>query len=176
MRMQLRKKPPGAAERSSMGLFGRKKAVEWDMSRSSSSRVAMQHLFEEAVPDYGGFKLLYGYNTDVRNMAYAGGAGPFSFRSMIIGYREGDMSLVIVDTVPDFSVHGEVQRFTRDSIRGTKIHSMTGAYTIFRRGGINAGYVDFVIPEGSAGSESLAYILQEEALPGWKEFWRDFAG
>lgn len=154
-----------------MGLF-KKKKKEWDTVKSNENKNKMKILFNKAVKDHEGYKLLYAYNEDVKNMNYVIVRKiTYTYKSIILGYRESDMSIVLVSTTPEFDDYAEPEVYTRDNVKKTK---NAFGHVIYKKGGFMAGYVQFIVDDYYDNEEVFPYINQENEIEGWKNFWKEF--
>ena len=120
-----------------MSLFRKKK---WDIERSEQNKGLIRQLFSQAMPDGDTWKIVYGYGLNIKTSDYIiARKTTYTYTSLIIGYRESDMSIALLQTAPELEGCSEAEIFTRDSIKKAKIS--TGMYTIYHQGGIMAGYL-----------------------------------
>ena len=109
-----------------MSLFRKKK---WDIERSEQNKGLIRQLFNQAMPDGDTWKLVYGYGLNIKTSDYIiARKTTYTYTSLIIGYRESDMSIALLQTTPELEGCSEAEIFTRDSIKKAKIS--TGMYTI----------------------------------------------
>jgi len=120
-----------------MSLFRKKK---WDIERSEQNKGLIRQLFSQAMPDGDTWKIVYGYGLNIKTSDYIiARKTTYTYTSLIIGYRESDMSIALLQTTPELEGCSEAEIFTRDSVKKAKIS--TGMYTIYHQGGIMAGYL-----------------------------------
>lgn len=157
-----------------MGLFGFGKKKEWDTARSDENKAKMQALFNQAVEDAASYKIVYGYGLNITNTNFIiARKTTYEYTSLIIGYRESDMSIVLVQTVPELDGCSEPTVFKKDGIKKAKMS--TGMYTIYHQGGMMAGYTQFATLEGN-DEKYLAYIYQPQEHKDFDEFFKKFSG
>lgn len=153
-----------------MGWFGKKK--EWDIQKSDANKSKLRELFNGVMEDGDSWNILYGYSEDVTNADYVlVRKTTYTFGSLIIGYRESDMSIAIVETTPELDACGEPLIYKKDAIKKTKI-SM-GMYVIYKQGGMMAGFTSFAVEEGT-DDKCLAYIYQPEEAKQFNEFFKQY--
>jgi hypothetical protein len=153
-----------------MGLFSKKKV---DTERSDANKATMRALFNKAVPDGDSYKIAYGYSQHLKMMNYLiVRSQTITIASLIVGYRDSDMSIVLVPTVPELDECGEPQFFKNTDIKKAKIVSRE--YVIYNQGGIMAGYTQFGVVAENDDSVS-AYVYQSEESADFAEFWKRFA-
>ncbi len=153
-----------------MGLFGKK----WDLEKDKANRAKMQNLFNELVEDKEGYKLVYGFNVDVKNMNYVVmRKTTYTYKSIVVGYRESDMSIITIDTVPEFDVHGDIKKYTPQDLRKAK-RTFSGEYCLYKQGGMMAGYDAFSVAEIYDEDELFAYLKQEDEAKDFAKFWKKF--
>ena len=84
-----------------MGLFGKKKKA-WDEGRIQENKAKMRALFEQVVEDAAGYQLVYAYSSSVKTSNYIlARKTTYTYTSLIVGFREADMSIVILQTTPE---------------------------------------------------------------------------
>lgn len=156
-----------------IGLFGFGKKKEFDIDRSDNNKKIMRELFNGVVEDGDSYDLIYGSSESVKTSSYIiARKTTYEFTSLIIGYRESDMSIVLVQTTPELEGCSEAEYFTKDSIKKAKM--TMGFYTIFLEGGIMAGYVQFTT--GIENDEKyLAYVYQPEEYKKFDDFFKRFS-
>lgn len=158
-----------------MGLFGFGKKKEWDLERSNQNKAKLRALFNSVVSDGDTWNVLYGYTEDVKNMNYVlARKTTYTYGSLIIGYRESDMSIALVETIPELDAcSDEPKFFNKNAIKKAKI--VLGMYTIYHQGGIMAGATQFsAIAEND--EKFLAYVYQPEEFNAFEAFFKRFSG
>ena len=158
-------------QEDNMSLFIKKK---WDIERSEQNKGLIRQLFSQAMPDGDTWKIVYGYGLNIKTSDYIiARKTTYTYTSLIIGYRESDMSIALLQTTPELEGCSEAEIFTRDSIKKAKIS--TGMYTIYHQGGIMAGYTQFAtLPEND--EDYLVYIYQPEEHEDFAKFYKRFSG
>ena len=153
-----------------MGLFSKKK---WDIEKSNANKEKMRALFTEVVPEGESYQIVYGYSQSLRSMNYLiVRKQTVTVASLIVGYRDRDMSIVLVPTIPELDGCGELEIFKNTEIKKTKI--VSGEYVIYHQGGIMAGYTQFgVVAEND--DEVSAYIYQPDESADFAAFWKRYA-
>lgn len=157
-----------------MGLFGFGKKKEWDLVRSEQNKAKLRALFDEAVPDGPSWKVVYGYTEDVKTMNYLVlRKTTYTFGSLIIGYRESDMSIAVCMTTPEMEECSEPKYFKKGEIKKAKM--AMGMYTIYHQGGMMAGYTQFAtLAEND--EKFLIYLYQPDEFQSFDEFFKKFSG
>ena len=158
-----------------MGLFGFGKKKEWDLEKSEQNKAKLRTLFNSVLPDGNTWKVLYGYTEDIKNMNYIlARKTTYTYGSLIIGYRESDMSIALMQTVPELDgCSDEPMFFRKDNIKKAK--SVIGMYTIFHKGGMMAGFTQFsAIAEND--EKFLAYVYQPDEFNAFEAFFKKFSG
>ena len=157
-----------------MGLFGFGKKKEWDLARSDENKKRFRELFNGVVADGDSWKIVYGYGLEIKNSNYiVARKTTYTYTSLIIGYRESDMSIALVQTTPELEGCSEAEIFRKDSIKKAKIS--TGMYTIYHQGGLMAGYTQFATMAEN-DEKFLAYLYQPEEFTDFDNFFKKFAG
>ena len=157
-----------------MGLFGFGKKKTWDTEKSDANKKRMRELFNGVVEDGDSWKIVYGYGLEIKNSNYiVARKTTYQYTSLIIGYRESDMSIALVQTIPELEGCSEAEFFNKDSIKKAKI--ATGMYTIYHQGGMMAGYTQFATLEEN-DEKFLAYVYQPDEFKDFDGFFKKFAG
>lgn len=157
-----------------MGLFGFGKKKEWDIAKSDENKARLRALFNNVVPDGDGWKIVYGYGLNIKNSNYIiARKTTYEYTSLIIGYRESDMSIALLQTTPELEGSSDAEFFRKDGIKKAKLS--TGMYTIYHQGGMMAGYTQFAtLAEND--EKFLAYIYQPEEFEDFDKFFKAFSG
>ncbi|MDO5717054.1 MAG: hypothetical protein Q4Q17_04570 [Tissierellia bacterium] len=155
-----------------MGWFGKKK--EWDIQKSDANKSRLRELFNGVMEDGDSYKIVYGYGLNIKNSNYIlARKTTYTYTSLIIGYRESDMSIALLQTTPELEGCSEAEIFRPDSIKKAKIS--TGMYTIYHQGGMMAGYTQFATsPEND--EDFLAYVYQPDEYDSFDTFFKKFSG
>lgn len=157
-----------------MGLFGFGKKKEWDMTKSNANKDIMRELFNGVMDDGDSWKLVYGYGLNIKDSNYiVARKTTYTYTSLIIGYRESDMSIALVQTTPELEGCSEAEVFRQDAIKKAKI--ATNMYTIYHEGGMMAGYTQFATLEEN-DEDFLAYVYQPEEDKDFANFFKKFSG
>ena len=119
-----------------MSWFSKKK--EWDMVKSEANKNRLRELFHKTVEEGDSYQVIYGYALEIKNSNYiVARKTTYTYTSLIIGYRESDMSIVLLQTTPELEGCSEAEIFKQDTIKKAKMS--TGMYTIYHQGGWTAG-------------------------------------
>lgn len=155
-----------------MGWFRKKKV--WDTQKSDTNKQKLRTLFNGVVQDGNSYHIVYGYGLNIKNSNYIiVSKVKYTYTSLIIGYRESDMSIALVQTTPELEGCSEAEFFKKDSIKKAKIS--TGMYTIYHQGGMMAGYTQFATLEEN-DEQFLAYIHQVDEHTHFAQFFKKFSG
>ena len=156
-----------------MGLFGLFKKKEWDIEKSDENKKQVRALFNNVMKDGDTWNVVYGYSTDIKNSNYIlARKTTYEFTSLIIGYRESDMSIALIQTTPELDGCSDPEIFTKDDIK--RAGMSFGEYIIYHQGGIMAGYTKFSVGEGN-DEDYLAYIYQPEELQKFNIFFKEYS-
>lgn len=155
-----------------MGLFGFGK-IKWDEEKSDANKAKMKSLFSEAVEDGETYKIAYGFGLNIKNSNYiVARKRTYKYTSLIIGYRESDMSIAVLQTTPELEGCSEPEIFKRDDIKKAKI--AVGEYTIYHKGGMMAGYTSFSVIKDNH-EDYLLYCHQEDEANDFSEFFKMYS-
>ncbi len=151
-----------------LGLFKKK----WDEEKSDQNKKRMQELFNETIPDSNTYKVVYGFGLNIKNSNYIlMRKTTYQYTSLIIGYRESDMSIVLLQTTPELEGVSEPEYFKKSEIKKAKI--ATNEYTIYHKGGLMAGYTQFSVISDN-DERYLVYCHQEQEEKEFEVFWKKF--
>ena len=155
-----------------MGLFGKKK--QWDTQKSDANKSRLRELFNGVMEVGDSYDIVYGYGLNIKNSDYiVARKKTYTYTSLIIGYRETDMSIALLQTTPELEGCSEAEIFRKDNIKKAKI--ATGMYTIYHQGGLMAGYTQFAtLAEND--EKFLAYVYQPEEYDKFDTFFKKFSG
>ena len=155
-----------------MGWFGKKK--EWDTLKSDTNKSRLRELFNGVMEDGDSYNIVYGYGLNIKTSSYIlARKTTYTYTSLIIGYRESDMSIALLQTTPELEGCSEAEIFRKDNIKKAKM--VTGMYTIYHQGGMMAGYTQFATLPGN-DENFLAYVYQTEDYDQFDAFFREFSG
>ena len=154
-----------------MGLFGKK---TWDTGRSDANKAAMRAIFDKAVSDGESYQIGYGYSQEVRMMNYLViRTSTTTIQSLIIGWRESDMSIVIVGTTPEFDGYAEPEFYRKSEIKKAKITG--GEYYIVPMVKRKPPYALFGL-YAEYDENYFAYVYQQDEWEAFGLFWKQYAG
>jgi len=156
-----------------MGLFGKKK--EWDTARSDAGKAAMREIFNKAVPDGETYQIGYGYSQEVRMMNYiVVRTSTTTIQSLVIGWRESDMSIVIVATTPEFDNYAEPEFYRKSEIKKAKLAGPQREYYIVPAEKRKPPYALFGL-YAEYDEDYFAYIWQQDEWEAFGQFWKQYA-
>ena len=156
-----------------MGLFGKKKKL-WDEARVQENKARMHALFEQVVEDAAGYQLVSEYSSSIKTSNYIlARKTTYTYTSLIVGFRESDMSIVILQTTPELEGCSDPAYFKKGEIKKAKV--VQGGFTIYHKGGIMAGYTQFYISDEYDDEKLFAYLHQREEAAQWDLFWPKFS-
>lgn len=157
-----------------MGLFGLGKKKEMDVVRSDENKAKMRALFDQVVEEGDSYKIVYGYTSDVKNSYYGFATKTtYTYGSFIVGYRDQDMSIVLLETDPEISGCGDAHYYKKSDIKKATFSDKKAMHELHLTGGLRAVKILFGVMERS-DFEHLAYITQKEEFWDWYEFWEKF--
>ena len=155
-----------------MGLFGKKKK-SWDEERSNENKAKMKALFDHVVEDHNGYQIVYAYSSNIKTSNYIiARKTTYTYTSLIVGFRESDMSIAILQTTPELEGCSDPEIFKKGEIKKAKI--VQGGYTIYHKGGIMAGYTQLYVSDEYDDPKLFAYLHQPEEYEKWDSFWSKF--
>ncbi|MEG0275592.1 MAG: hypothetical protein RR630_01040 [Coprobacillus sp.] len=153
-----------------MGFFRKEKV--WDEERNQANKEKMRLLFNQVVEDSEGYHIVYGISQKVKTSNYIlARKTTYLFTSLIIGFRESDMSIILIQTTPELDGCSDPEKFTMNHLKKAKI--VQGQFVLYYEGGIMAGYTDFCIMD-SFDEDYTVYIHQPEEAAQFDVFWPAF--
>lgn len=153
-----------------MGFFRKEKV--WDEERNQANKQKMRALFNQVVEDSEGYNIVYGVSQKIKTSNYVlARKTTYLFTSLIIGFRESDMSIILIQTTPDLEGCSDPEKFTMNHLKKAKI--VQGQFTLYHEGGLMAGYTQFSIMD-SFDEDYTVYINQPEEAIQWDAFWTQF--
>ena len=152
-----------------MGFFKKK---EKDLVRSDENKAKMRALFNQVMDDGDSYHIVYGVSQKIKTSNYiVARKTTYLFTSLIIGFRESDMSLVIIQTTPELEGCSDPEIIKMSGLKKAKI--VQGEFTLYYQGGIMAGYTQFSIMD-FFDDDCVIYIDQPEECALWDNFWPQF--
>ena len=151
-----------------MGLFGLfSKKV--DTAKSDGNKATMRKLFNQVVPDGDSYQLVYGFSQDIKQSHYIiARKTTYTYTSLIIGYKENDPTVVIVQTDPELSGCGDPDIYRRSEIHKAYRSRMTGDSLVIYPN--KKGYFQFYVSPINDDDSLYAYIMQEQEEKAFTEF------
>lgn len=156
-----------------MCLFGLFKKKEWDIEKSDENKKRIKALFNKVMKDGDSWNVVYGYSTDIKSSNYIlARKTTYEYTSLIIGYRESDMSIALIQTTPELDGCSDPEIFAKDGIK--KAGMIFGEYVIYHQGGMMTGYSKFAVDDG-CDEDYLAYIYQPEEYQKFDAFFKEYS-
>lgn len=153
-----------------MGFFKKKQVI--DENRSNEGKEKMRQLFNMTVADHEGYDIVYGFSSSVKTSNYIlARKTTYTYTSLIIGFRESDMSIVMLQTTPDLDGCSDPTIFRPEDLKKIKFIGSSAQYTLYHAGGIMAGYTGFSVMYMNDDPTLLAYISQLDEFNKWDAFW-----
>ncbi len=153
-----------------MGLFGKFfKGPEVDMEKSNSNAKKMRLLFNQVVENGDDYKLIFGYTEDVARFNYGIVHGSKTkIGNLIVGWNEGNKTIVVVPTVPDLSGCGDATYYNRSEIlKAYRNKFPTDAFIIYPD---ENGYIGINAYDWLDDEKLYVYVSQEKELEEFTEF------
>lgn len=153
-----------------MGLFKKK---QMDQERSNDTKTKMRTLFNQVMDEGDSYDIVYAISQKIKTSNYIlARKTTYIYTSLIVGFRQSDMRMVILQTTPEIEGCSDPEIYTRDDFKKCKI--VQGQFTFYHQGGLMAGYMDLCIMD-SFDDRCMAYINQPEEAAKWDTFWAQFA-
>lgn len=153
-----------------MGFFSKFfKGPEVDQEKSDANAKRMRILFNQAVDNGDNYRLIFGYTEDVSRFNYGFVHGSKTkIGNLIVGWNEGEETIVVVPTVPDLSGCGEPTCYRRaDILKAYRNKYPTDAFIIYpdKKSYIGINAYDWLDDE-----KLYVYVSQEKELADFTDF------
>ena len=155
-----------------MGLFNHLfKGPQVDMEKSNANARKMRELFNSKVENGDDYKIIFGYSEDVGRFNYGFVHGSKTkIGNLIVGWKEEDVTIVVVPTIPDLSECGEPTYYRRNEIlKAYRNKYPTDAFIIYpdKKSYIGINAYDWLDDE-----KLYVYVSQEKALEEFTDFFK----
>ena len=155
-----------------MGLFNHLfKGPQVDMEKSNANARKMRELFNSRVENGDDYKIIFGYSEDVGRFNYGFVHGSKTkIGNLIIGWKEEDVTIVVVPTIPDLSECGEPTYYRRNEIlKAYRNKYPTDAFIIYpdKKSYIGINAYDWLDDE-----KLYVYVSQEKELEEFTDFFK----
>lgn len=155
-----------------MGLFKKEAQPGIDMEQSAANKKRFRELFNDAVPEGDTYNILYGSSSKSQiNKGFVVDTRVTTFYYYILGYRESDNRVAVLQIDRDITQHSEPEFISIQEVKETsyykKLHQIWFIYKDSNRGygvGLNIG-------DGSATS---LYGIRNVAQEAEREQFLDF--
>ena len=155
-----------------MGLFYHLfKGPQVDMEKSNANARKMRELFNSRVENGDDYKIIFGYSEDVGRFNYGFVHGSKTkIGNLIVGWKEEDVTIVVVPTIPDLSECGEPTYYRRNEIlKAYRNKYPTDAFIIYpdKKSYIGINAYDWLDDE-----KLYVYVSQEKELEEFTDFFK----
>lgn len=155
-----------------MGLFNHLfKGPQIDMEKSNANARKMRELFNSKVENGDDYKIIFGYSEDVGRFNYGFVHGSKTkIGNLIVGWKEEDVTIVVVPTIPDLSECGEPTYYRRNEIlKAYRNKYPTDAFIIYpdKKSYIGINAYDWLDDE-----KLYVYVSQEKELEEFTDFFK----
>ena len=155
-----------------MGLFNHLfKGPQVDMEKSNANARKMRELFNSKVENGDEYKIIFGYTEDVGRFNYGFVHGSKTkIGNLIVGWKEEDVTIVVVPTIPDLSECGEPTYYRRNEIlKAYRNKYPTDAFIIYpdKKSYIGINAYDWLDDE-----KLYVYVSQEKELEEFTDFFK----
>lgn len=151
-----------------MGLFGLfSKKV--DMTKVETNKATIRKLFNNVVPDGDDYKLVYGFSQNIKQSHYIiAKKTTYTYTSLIIGYKESDPAIVIVETEPELSGCGDPVIYHKSKIHKAYRSRMSGdSWVIYPD---KKDYFEFYTYPLTDDESLYVYMSQDEEDKAFTQF------
>ncbi len=160
-----------------MGLFSRKpKEPAFDPAECQRIKAKLRQMFNEAVPDGDTYRLIEGYSTtDKTQKGIYFDKHTTTFYHYIIGYREQNWNVVLVQISRDLSVHSEAIYIDMDAVVDVEyIPKTQNAALTYQKGYGSYGELLHVVDYGQKTVAGIANLNQAAEREDFLNFLEKF--
>ena len=141
------------------------------MEKSNANARKMRELFNSRVENGDDYKIIFGYSEDVGRFNYGFVHGSKTkIGNLIVGWKEEDVTIVVVPTIPDLSECGEPTYYRRNEIlKAYRNKYPTDAFIIYpdKKSYIGINAYDWLDDE-----KLYVYVSQEKELEEFTDFFK----
>lgn len=155
-----------------MGLFNHLfKGPQVDMEKSNANARKMRELFNSKVENGDDYKIIFGYSEDVGRFNYGFVHGSKTkIGNLIVGWKEEDVTIVVVPTIPDLSECGEPTYYRRNEIlKAYRNKYPTDAFIIYPD---KKSYIGINAYNWLDDEKLYVYVSQEKELEEFTDFFK----
>lgn len=155
-----------------MGLFNHLfKGPQVDMEKSNANARKMRELFNSRVENGDDYKIIFGYSEDVGRFNYGFVHGSKTkIGNLIVGWKEEDVTIVVVPTIPDLSECGEPTYYRRNEIlKAYRNKYPTDAFIIYPD---KKSYIGINANDWLDDEKLYVYVSQEKELEEFTDFFK----
>ncbi len=149
-----------------MRLLRRKK---FDQEKDLETKNKIKELFCKKIKKGKEYKLLYGYNIEEYHTAKKH-EKVLKYKNYILGYRENDMSIVIIETDKEFTECLKKYSFNRQDLLKTSYKNGANYYYF----SLPKEDIYFYLIDENKDDDIFAYINQEDEIYEFQEFFEEF--
>ncbi len=147
------------------------KGPQVDIEKSNANAKRMRELFNSKVENGDTYKIIFGYTEDVSRFNYGFVHGSKTkIGNLIVGWREEDLTIAAVPTVPDLTQCGEAVYYRRNEIlKAYRNKYPTDAFVIYpdKKSYIGINAYDWLDDE-----KLYVYVSQEKELEEFTDFFK----
>ena len=170
-----------------MGLFslfgGNSQGTVLDCEKSDENKKRMREIFDAKVDNGSQYHIVYAYSEDIRGANFAVlRTVSYQYRSFILGYRDSDLSLVLLEISPDLQQSGDALCYRAQDMKKTNFNKMVNSYYLQYGSAFKKEFFHILVPKTIDDilnldwydEEMFPYIDQREEHSGWTAFWNQF--
>lgn len=145
-----------------------RKPPKVDEVKSNESKHRMREIFNQSVPDGDEYKVLYASSTESKlNNFVVLRVHKTTITNYIVGYREDNPTIVLIQTTPAVTEFAEPIYFRREEIHKAYKVAMYGTYCIYPD---RSQYIEIYPTETAVGAENEEYYVYITQFEEAKEF------
>lgn len=147
-------------------LFKRKKIK---LEKVEITKNKMRELFKNNVDNYEEYNLVYAYDRDFNTEI-----NDYIYRSLILGYNEDSMNLIIIETDKDIDSVYNIIKLSKKDFTKAIYNKNLDEYIIYLNNKKNDKIEFSLINENYIDVDILAFIEQEREVEDFKDFFSEF--
>ena len=156
-----------------MGLFSKKpKELVYDAAECQKNKARMREMFNEAVADGDSYEILRATETSSKfEHGFIFDTNTTTYYYYILGYRQSDGKVVMVQMDCDLSRHSEALYIEMDAVERVSYYpKLAQACLIYKKGYGSYGEILNIYDTGSKTVAGIANIVQKEEREGFLDF------
>lgn len=165
-------------------MFGGGTRVQLDTEKSDDNKRRMRNIFNSKVKDGDQYKLIFGYSENIGETNFSVlSTVAYKYRNFIIGYRESDLTLVLIEIEPDLNESGDPITLKSEDLKRADFDQEKGSYYIQYGSTFRKHFFDIFVPktvdeinnQDYFDQDTFLYIDQSAEHDSWVSFWDKYS-